>query len=309
MSYSSYSALQFLRMAAKDTRASDALEEAILTLDSEFTEVDLEYGADLQEDSIVGDDEISIVMPDEDCDPNVSTNDDLVEVEGSETDVDEDSKIQKFLSDTCKCHLGKGNKPCCLTVSSEDIRKCRISCSELLHNELDLVVMSQVHYFRSTLSKSDTTDSFRPLSSYFFHGLKICPATFLFMHCISRNRYLRIVELYKNEGLTVSKHGNTGRLPKHTCTFEQVQEIKTFIENYACAHGLRVPGRLPNTKDKVILLPSIMSKMFVFRKYSEASLHDVRKSKFMEIWSQLTPHVAVMKPASDLCFVCQQNNR
>lgn len=47
-------------------------------------------------------------------------------------------------------------------------------------------------------------------------------------------------------------------LPKHTCTFEQVQEVKTFIENYATAHGLPVPGRLPNTKDKVLLLPSDM---------------------------------------------------
>lgn len=84
------------------------------------------------------------------------------------------------------------------------------------------------------------------------------------MHCISRNRYLRVSELYAKEGLTVSKHGNSGRLPKHTCTFEQMNEVNTFIENYASTHGLPVPGRLPNTKDKVLLLPLDMSKMFVF---------------------------------------------
>ena len=32
-------------------------------------------------------------------------------------------------------------------------------------------------------------------------------------------------------------------------------------------------------------------------------LHPVRKSKFLEVWSKLTPSVAVMKPASDLCTV------
>ena len=89
----------------------------------------------------------------------------------------------------------------------------------------------------------------------------------------------------------MSKHGNSGRVPKHTCTFEQINEVKTFIENYASAHGLPVPGRLANTKDKVLLLPSDMSKMFVFRKYDEASVHPVRKSKFLELWSQLTPYV------------------
>ncbi len=130
------------------------------------------------------------------------------------TDKQEDSKIQKFLSDTCKCHFGVGSRPCCLTLSVDDIRECRLSCSELSHNELDLVVMSQVHYFRTTPGKGASTESFRPLSSYYFHGVKICQATFLFMHCISRNRYLRITQLYKKEGLIESRHGNSGRFTK-----------------------------------------------------------------------------------------------
>ena len=155
-----------------------------------------------------------------------------------------------------------------------------MSSSELSHNELDLVVMSQVHYFRTT-SEGASTASFRPISDYYFHGVRICQATFLFVHCISHNRYLRIVELYKNEGLTVSRHGNSVRLPKHTCSIGQVQEVKMFIVNHARAHGLQIPGRLTNAKGKLLLLPSDMSKMFVFRKYSEASEQPVRKSIFL----------------------------
>ena len=298
-----------MKMAAEGNKHSEVLEEVLLTLQSEFTELEQEYGANFEQNSVISEVEDSSMMPDEDSDldeENTSLSE-LVGVEVSEMDIQEDSMVQTFLSNTCKCHLGVGNKPCCLTLPLQEIKKCRMSCSELSHNELDLVVMSQVHYFRTT-SEGASTASFRPISNYYFHGVRICQATFLFVHCISRNRYLRIVELYKNEGLTMSRHGNSGRLPKHTCSIEQVQEVKSFIVNYARAHGLPVPGRLPNAKGKVLLLPSDMSKMFVFRKYSEASDQPVRKSKFLELWSQLTPSVAVMKPASDLCFACQQNN-
>ena len=83
--------------------------------------------------------------------------------------------------------------------------------------------------------------------------------------------------------------------------------MRSFIENYARAHVLPVPGRLPNTKNKVLHLPSDMSKMFVFRKYKEAASEPVGKTKFLALWSELTPFVAVMTPTSDLCFTSQQN--
>ena len=81
------------------------------------------------------------MMPDEDSDldeGNTSLSE-LVGVEVSEMDI---RMVQTFLSNTCKCHLGVGNKPCCLTLPLQEIKKCRMSCSELSHNELDLVVMS-----------------------------------------------------------------------------------------------------------------------------------------------------------------------
>ena len=37
-------------------------------------------------------------------------------------------------------------------------------------------------------------------------------------------------------------------------------------------------------------------------------MHPVGKSKFLNLWDELTPHVDVMKPSSDLCFTYQQNN-
>ena len=161
--------------------ASDALAETLLTLDGEFAELEQEYGADLQQQSILEDPEIPITMSEEDSDPEETclSVSECVEVETSDIDQQEEENLQNFLSDTCKCHLGTGNKPCCLTLSVNAIRQCRQSCFDLPHNELDLVIMSQVHYLRTTGGEDN---SIRPVSNYYFHGVKICQATLLFIH-------------------------------------------------------------------------------------------------------------------------------
>ena len=167
----------WLRMAAEVTRASYALEEVLLTLEQEFAELEQEYGsADLQQHSMVEDPGSSSIISEVESDQDEPsfTPSESVEVEASDSDLQEDSRVHKFLTDTCKCHLGVGNKPCCLTLSTDAIRKCRQSCFELSHNELDLVIMAQVHYFRTVLGAT------RSVSSYYFHGVKLCQATFLF---------------------------------------------------------------------------------------------------------------------------------
>jgi len=87
------------------------------------------------------------------------------------------------------------------------------------------------------------------------HGVKICQATFLFLHGILRNCYLRIITLYDNEGLTTSVHGNAGRLPKNACSLQQVEAVKTFIETTLVHMVCQFFGRLPNARNKVMLLP------------------------------------------------------
>ena len=72
-----------------------------------------------------------------------------MQLEKSESEVQEQENVQKFLLGTCECHLGVGNKPCSLSISPDAIRKSQNSYSELFHNELDLVVISQVHYSRT----------------------------------------------------------------------------------------------------------------------------------------------------------------
>ena len=74
-----------------------------------------------------------------------------------------------------------------------------------------------------------------------------------------------------------------------------------------------LPGRVPGYKDSdVKLLPSSTTKHAIWELYLKAaatdSMRSVAYSKFTQLWRQLLPNIIVMKPMSDLCWVCQQNS-
>lgn len=74
-----------------------------------------------------------------------------------------------------------------------------------------------------------------------------------------------------------------------------------------------LPGRVPGYKSSdVQLLPSSTSKHNVWELYQEAasidSMRPVGYSTFTRLWRELLPYVVVMKPMTDLCWLCQQNS-
>lgn len=85
---------------------------------------------------------------------------------------------------------------------------------------------------------------------------------------------------------------------------------------HACvteANAMVLPGRVPGYKSSDIqLLPSSTTKHKVWELYQQAasleSMRPVSYSTFTSLWRQLLPHVVVMKPMSDLCWMCQKNS-
>ena len=74
-----------------------------------------------------------------------------------------------------------------------------------------------------------------------------------------------------------------------------------------------LPGRVPGYKDSdVKLLPSSTTKHAIWELYLQAAatslMRAVAYSTFIQLWRQLLPSIVVMKPMSDLCWVCQQNS-
>ena len=209
-----------IAMATGLDGVQEQLSDTLLTLESEFAELEAEYGCSLEQSLSVDQDTNITTMETDPSGESFATNSvgrvggKSEEYEQTVSDVKEQQDIQKFLVDTCKCKLGSRGKPCCLSFSMETIRSCRNNCAELSHNELDLVVISQVHYLRTvehlSVPRAHSSTSFRHISTYFIHGMKIYLTTFLFLHRISRNRYLCIIALYNKEGLAPTVHGNKG---------------------------------------------------------------------------------------------------
>ena len=89
-----------------------------------------------------------------------------------------------------------------------------------------------------------------------------------------------------------------------------MQRVRLFIENFPSANGIPLPGRVANHQDKVMILPSDVTKQFLYDKYRSLSLSAglvaIGRSKFYAIWQENLPHISITEPSSDLCFTCQK---
>ena len=184
---------------------------------------------------------------------------------------------------------------------------------DLEKKEVDLIVLATLRAFRSfTHDPSVSHEVVRASIKYHYGGMQICKSAFLFIHAIGSQRLKNLISHYDENGLSVQLHGNARKCPHNQTEREEVEKIKAFIEQFADNHAMPLPGRLPTHKDyRVMLLPSDMSKSAVYRFYVRAceseQVSSVSRRTFENIWKELCPYIAAMKPATDLCHTCQQN--
>ena len=77
-------------------------------------------------------------------------------------------------------------------------------------------------------------------------------------------------------------------------------------------HGILLPGRVPGVRDyeKAKLLLSSMSKHYVYSMNKESCDGCVvSESSFKTAWKLYVPHIYIMKPMTDLCWMCRKNSR
>ena len=94
---------------------------------------------------------------------------------------------------------------------------------------------------------------------------------------------------------------------------DTLQNVVSFLDNYAEEHAVALPGRVPGFKRSDIrLLPSSNTKASIHRLYEQSSLTAglpvVSYSKFVALWNTIRPQVRITKPMTDLCYTCQKNN-
>ena len=198
----------------------------------------------------------------------------------------------------------------------------------------------------SRSKKGVQTDRKAIRTDYLFAGHHVCRDFFLHVHCISEKVLKNTIKHFKSCGVSVRRHKLSGQLPHNALRFEDIKKVIYFISNFAEANAIILPGRQPyGWKTDCKLLPTNCTKKFVFDLYekemsklieefenqqaqevtqshsqqtspslehSQSPPKDkpraVKYSTFLNLWNNLLPFITNLKPATDLCWYCQQRS-
>ena len=227
--------------------------------------------------------------------------------------------VEKYIRDGCGCDLADGG--CSTRFTADSLESYRREVSELTRVELDMALLGQLSAFtnsktltvHSTKDRHPATNRQRSYSLFWYGGERVCRKTFLFLHTISDKRLRNLQQSLKENGLAPRRHGNLRRLPPNTISFIDTQRVVEFLQTYAEANAILLPGRIPGYKrTDVQLLPSSTTKLQVWQQYCTSVVstthQQVAYSTFCSIWRRVVPDIMVTKPMSDLCWVCHCNS-
>ena len=172
-----------------------------------------------------------------------------------------------FVRCTCGCKKANRN-PCSSLFTVDHYILLRAKSALLTHDELDMVLLGSImsttlddsHSIRDSRHKDAKR---RKVSSNFMHhGHNICKVTNAILYGIGINHWvLAIRKHYQQQGLEPRTHQNSRRLPPRTLSFDDINRIVKYLQQYAEQHAILLPGRVPGCKrDDVKLLPSSNSK-------------------------------------------------
>ena len=125
---------------------------------------------------------------------------------------------------------------------------------------------------QTSCAKKKNVDRSRTRLTSTFHGVPDCTHAFHFVHGISRRVTRDLEQQFEQHGVKPRVHGNVKKtsLAKALPLEVRANAVK-FIENYALAHALVLPGRIAGTKNPdVLLLPCGTTKVKVHELYVQA---------------------------------------
>ena len=111
-----------------------------------------------------------------------------------------------------------------------------IETTAVTTNQLDLVVMIQIsasrtHRDRLPSMYKGNPSKFRPHSTSFFHGIKMCQDMFPFLHIMSKCRLDALSQHTDEFGIVERIHSNSKRLPSNSYSQVIIEHLFSFIEN------------------------------------------------------------------------------
>ena len=159
-----------------------------------------------------------------------------------------DMDVEKLVVQT-KVQNGCGCPHNCYNQFSEDeVYYSRLQMLELEKGERDMLFLGKLMVCGRTASsvsharKVTATKRQRVTYEYSYDHRVVCKPVFCFIHAISEKVLKNLQVHLKENGPIPRVHGNKGRLPPNTFTFETIEYIVTFILNYAEVYGLPQPA-------------------------------------------------------------------
>ena len=210
----------------------------------------------------------------------------------SSTEVSEEL-IHNFLSVLCQCSLGPNEQPCSSLFTEATVFELRSQSLELMSDQLDMLILGRLDGHTK-----ERVGMKRYRSYYFIRGHQVCRKTFLFLHCISKKRLLNLKSHLRSNGLAPRVHGNQKGTPHNRTPHSSLQNVVSFIDNYAQREGLSLPGRIPGYKSfRIKLLPTSTTKAELWRSHKHAA--EVRGytvvgyTKFVQTWNDFLPFIKI----------------
>ena len=179
----------------------------------------------------------------------------------------DDDICRDFLRRTCGCKKA-GGEPCSSLFSVEHYITLRAQSALLSRTELDMVLLGSL--MSTTLDDSHTIKDGRHKdakrrkmsSNFMHHGHNVCKVTFAFLYGVGINhRVLALRKHYQENGMETRVHQNSKQTPAQALSFDDINRIVKYLNQYVEQHAILLPGRIPGQKrDDVKLLPSSSSK-------------------------------------------------
>ena len=210
--------------------------------------------------------------------------------------------IQRQRQSGCGCQ----NK-CMSSFQNDEIFEHICQMRELRKEEKEMYIMEKLKC-KGINNGGDKTGTKRKRYSYYFDDREVCKKMFLFTHDLGEKAFKNLLKHIKTHGLTPRTHGNTGRKPKWSLTYDDTKTVVQLIKNYAQQYGLPQPAA-SNRKDcePPIILPAATTKKHVHHLYVEscttASLKSVKLTSFQDIWRACCSHILIPDPRKDVSFL------
>ena len=152
------------------------------------------------------------------------------------------------------------------------------------------------------------SETFRPFTKFFLHGIQICRKTFCFVHTVGREQVENLCLAVDTDGVALRIHGNK-KYPRHN----QISYLQEYVISFVTWPMFMVclcRDVFPTKTDKVLLLPSNMPKSAIYCDYKDACakipVPPVGQSTFYNLWSTLLPSIGTTEAIIRFMF-CSAN--